>query len=339
VSSEAAGLKLTETGFHSLTSEVADLLVCHAYEPLLVCANAASGQICTWQTDPIDEVAKFSNGIRPGQRVTSIKILNEQTESLLAVGSSDGVVRLWKSFWAEPELLTSWRAISHLSRTETRDVSLSAGLVMDWMPSQGRLLASGDVPYVQVWDAATETRVSRIPSGVQYCVTSICVDKNIGNLAIAGYGNGSVRLFDIRVPVESSLVQHYEQHQHWVCNVHMQRGGRNHVISASRGGDVLWWDPRYPSQPVRTLLAYKLTNDAMNTMVVHDYASLLATATQQQYIKIFNLEGDMLTHHKHYTNYLGDAIGPIRSLAFHPIRPFLAAGSADKLVSIYTPGR
>lgn len=59
------------------------------------------------------------------------------------------------------------------------------------------------------------------------------------------------------------------------------------VISGSRGGDVLWWDARFPGQAVRNLLAYKLKrDDGMTAMVVHNHHAVLATATPNQFIKV-----------------------------------------------------
>ena len=69
-----------------------------------------------------------------------------------------------------------------------------------------------------------------------------------------------------------SHVRRYEQHKSWIVNVNLQRVSQNHVISGSRGGDILWWDPRFPGQAVRNLIAFKLKKgDSMTSMAVHDY--------------------------------------------------------------------
>ncbi len=77
-------------------------------------------------------------------------------------------------------------------------------------------------------------------------------------------------------------------------------------------------------------------------------------------LQIFNLEGEQVAAHKHYTNFLGgelggglfletigsliscplpfsEAIGAIAALTFHPLRPLLASSSFEKVVSIYAP--
>ena len=75
----------------------------------------------------------------------------------------------------------------------------------------------------------------------------------------------------------------------------------------------------------------------MNTMAVHPTASLLATASPNQFVKLFSLDGELLTQHKHYTNFLGDSIGPISALAFHPLLPRLAAVSLENIATVYAP--
>lgn len=75
----------------------------------------------------------------------------------------------------------------------------------------------------------------------------------------------------------------------------------------------------------------------MTAMAVHDHASLLAVASEKECIKVFDLDGELLNHHRHYTNFLGECIGPTSALAFHPFQPRLATCSFEKLVSIYAP--
>ena len=100
----------------------------------------------------------------------------------------------------------------------------------------------------------------------------MCVNTGDSGLLSVGFGNGNVCLFDPRVSPDQALVQKYEQHKSWIVNVNLQRVSQNHVISGSRGGDILWWDPRFPGQAVRNLIAFKLKKgDSMTSMAVHDY--------------------------------------------------------------------
>ena len=332
-------LKLNDTIFHAPTKEVADLVVFHPTEPVIILANKTSGNVFVWNTVELKETCSWNNRNRRESVISSMKLINEHNVPLLAVGSSDGFVKIWADFAGSeprPRLVTGWRAVSKLKETQ----GLRAGLVLDWNQSLGRMYASGDVEYIQIWDAATESRFQKIPTRISSCVTSMCVNTGDSGLLSVGFGNGNVCLFDPRVSPDQALVQKYEQHKSWIVNVNLQRVSQNHVISGSRGGDILWWDPRFPGQAVRNLIAFKLKKgDSMTSMAVHDYASVLATATPQQFIKIFNLDGELLNHQKYYTNFLGEPIGANSCLGFHPFLPRLATGSHEQIVSIYAPGR
>jgi len=329
-------MKLTDSVFHTPTKWVSDFIVFHSYEPFIVLANA-SGALCTWNTVTQTEMASWSNGNKFGSKITSLRLLNAQDDGLVAVGSSDGVVRLWSHYWtAAPLCVSGWRAVSKLR--EARDGGTGAGLVVEWSQRFGYMLASGDVQYIQLWDAQAQARVQKIPTNVPSCVTSmhICPDDN--GPVVAGFGNGSVCLFDPRLPSERAIVQRFEQHKNWVVTAHLQGGNQQHIVSGSKAGDILWWDTRFPGQAVRNLRAFRLKpNDSMRSMVVHNHAGILATATPNQYIKVFDIEGVLVSQMKHHTNFLGEAIGPNSCLAFHPIKPHLAAGSYDKIVSVYGP--
>eukprot|EP00051_Salpingoeca_urceolata_P019295 m.280281 g.280281 ORF g.280281 m.280281 type:complete len:1393 (+) comp19398_c0_seq3:236-4414(+) len=331
-------LRLGETIFHTPIDEVANLTVCHPYEPQLVLANSASGNICVWDYDNMQQPTAFNNKNRRKSWISAMRLINDHTNPLLAVGTSDGAVHLWSDFATNaPTMTTSWRTVPRMR--ESKEGS-SPGLVLDWEQQSGHLYASGAVPFIQIWDAGSEMRVSCIPTDVSSPITSICVDKTSGHSLLAGYGNGNVRLFDVRMPASKATVQHYEQHKDKVINVHLQKGGGKHLLSASRAGEVLWWDPRFAGQSVRSLTAYSMRkDDGMTAFVVHDYAPLLATATPNQFIKIFNMDGELLNHHKHYNDFLGECVGPNSCLGFHPLRPHLVACSTEPLLSIYAPRR
>ena len=164
-------LKLNDTIFHTPTKEVADLVVFHPTEPVLILANKTSGNLFIWNTEGLKETCSWNNRNRRESVISSMKLINEHNVPLLAVGSSDGFVKIWTDFAGSeprPRLVTGWRAVSKLKETQ----GLRAGLVLDWNQSLGRMYASGDVEYIQIWDAATESRFQKIPTRISSCVTS-----------------------------------------------------------------------------------------------------------------------------------------------------------------------
>ena len=316
---------------------MSDHILFHPYEPLLVFGNAKTGNLCTWDTDRMTQAAFWPSGTAHGAQLSSMQLVNEHDVALLATASSDGVVRLWRDFATpEPRLLTGWRAVAKM-----RTSSQPSGLKISWSQRLGTLLAAGDVSYVQLWDAYTQQRrQQKVTTGVESGVTSLCVEPTGSELFVAGFGNGNVCLYDPRLPADRATVQKYVQHTTSVVNVHLQQQRGHLLISGSKGGVILWYDARFPGQAVRNLTAFKLrSDDYMRAMVVHNNAPILAASAPNQYIKIFNLAGEQICSHKHYANFLGEAMGPNRCLGFHPFRPLLASGNDDSIVSIFAPGR
>ena len=53
----------------------------------------------------------------------------------------------------------------------------------------------------------------------------------MGNIVIAGFGDGTVRVYDRREDSRNSCVAHYREHLSWVQNIHLQRGGNRELVS------------------------------------------------------------------------------------------------------------
>ena len=98
-------------------------------------------------------MARFSNGNPSGSRVNEVNFINEDDQALLLTGSSDGVVKIYRDYDSEEdvEVVTAFRLLIDLLPS-----TKNAGLVLDWQQGQGRLLVSGDVKVIRIWNAATE---------------------------------------------------------------------------------------------------------------------------------------------------------------------------------------
>lgn len=71
-------------------------------------------------------------------------------------------------------------------------------------------------------------------------------------------------------------------------------------------------------------------------MAVHNFCPIIATGSHAQFIKLLSLAGEQLGMVRYHEGFLGQRIGPISCLAFHPYKTLLAAGSSDSIVSIYS---
>lgn len=111
-----------------------------------------------------------------------------------------------------------------------------------------------------------------IPARSGSCITSLTSDQVAGNIFVAGFGDGAVRVFDQRLKPTTSMVKVWREHKQWITNVHMQRGGLRELISASRNGEIRLWDLRM-DDPLSTIYA---TKDTLRTLSVHEHAPVFS---------------------------------------------------------------
>lgn len=97
-------------------------------------------------------------------------------------------------------------------------------------------------------------------------------DQVAGNIFVAGFGDGAVRVFDQRLKPTTAMVRVWREHKQWITNVHMQRGGVRELISASRNGEIRLWDLRL-NDPINTIIT---TRDTLRTLSVHEHAPVFS---------------------------------------------------------------
>ena len=103
-------------------------------------------------------------------------------------------------------------------------------------------------------------------------------DQVAGNIFVAGFGDGAVRVFDQRLKPTTSMVKVWREHKQWITNVHMQRGGLRELVSGSRNGEIRLWDLRL-NDPISTTYA---TQDTLRTLSVHEHAPVFSV-----YVSLF----------------------------------------------------
>ena len=84
-------------------------------------------------------------------------------------------------------------------------------------------------------------------------------------------------------------------------------------------------------QSTKTIAAFK---QKMTTLAVHDYAPLIAAGSEDQCLRIFADDSEMLKDIRYHDGFMGRRIGSVASVAFHPHALFVAAGATDSIVSV-----
>ncbi|KAK3196298.1 Target of rapamycin complex 1 subunit kog1 [Lecanicillium sp. MT-2017a] len=304
----------------------------HQYEDHVAVSDDAN-TVTVWDWKKQGKLSKFSNGNPEGSKISDMRFINEDDQALLLTGSSDGVIRVYRNYDTDRdiELATSWRALTHMVPS-----NVNSGMVFDWQQVKGRVLVAGDVRVIRVWYAASETCVMDIPARSGSCVTSLTSDQMTGDIFVAGFGDGAVRVFDTRMRPQESMVRKWkdESDRQWIKDVHMQRGGQRELLSASRNGKVKVWDIRMD----RALRSFQTTHETLRTASTHEHLPVFAVGTSNRSVKVFNLDGEELSRLEPYSSFLQQhRSAPISATAFHPHRPILAcAARGDYHVNLFT---
>ncbi|KAN0068879.1 Raptor N-terminal CASPase like domain containing protein [Elaphomyces granulatus] len=305
----------------SMTNNSQPMKMCfHQFEDHLAVADDRD-TISIWDWHRSARLNRFSNGNPPGSKINEIRYINEDDQALLMTGSSDGILKVYRNYESstEAEIVTAFRALPELIPSNR-----NAGLVFDWQQGQGKALVAGDVKVIRVWNAATEVCTNDISARSGSCITSLTSDQVAGNIFIAGFGDGAVRVFDQRLKPTTAMVKVWREHKQWITNVHMQRGGVRELISGSRNGEIRLWDLRM-NDPINTIHA---TKDTLRTLSVHEHAPVFTMGTNRHEVKTFNVDGTFLSSIEPYTGFLHhNRSSPISSTAFHPHRTLLACAA------------
>ncbi|KAL1865889.1 Target of rapamycin complex 1 subunit kog1 [Diaporthe australafricana] len=312
----------------------------HQFEDHLAVADDAN-TVYVWDWKLQKRKSRFSNGNPEGSKISDIKFINEDDQAFLMTGSSDGVIRMYRNYAPsddeahlknkKPELASSWRALTHMVAS-----NVNSGMVFDWLQVNGTVLVAGDVRMIRVWNASSETCIMDIPARSGSCVTSLTSDQMTGNIFVAGFGDGAVRVFDPRLKPQDAMVRKWkdEPDRQWIRSVHMQRGGQRELVSASRNGKVRLWDIR-KDQPLKV---FQTTKDVLRTASVHEHLPVFSVGTSAHIVKVFNFHGKELSRSEPYSSFLGQNRGsPISATAFHPHRMVMgAAARGDHHINVFS---
>ncbi|XP_039824481.1 regulatory-associated protein of TOR 1-like isoform X1 [Panicum virgatum] len=299
------------------------------FSPIVIAADE-NEQIRVWNYDDALPVNSFQNHKLSDRGLSKLLLINELDESLLLAASSDGNVRIWKNFTQKggQKLVTAFSSVQG-HRAAGRSI------VIDWQQQSGCLYASGDMSSILVWDLDKEQLLSTIQSSGDSAISALSASQvRSGHLA-AGFVDGSVRIFDVRSPDRLIyMARPHAPRTEKVVGIGFQPGFDPYkIVSASQAGDIQFLDVRRAAEPYLTIEAHR---GSLTALAVHRHAPVVASGSAKQMIKVFSLEGEQLTIIRYQPSFMGQRIGSVNCLSFHPYKSLLAAGAGDNaLVSIY----
>ncbi|KAL7248660.1 hypothetical protein ACSBR2_003411 [Camellia fascicularis] len=297
----------------------------------VVIAADATERIRIWDYEDATLLNSFDNHDYPDKGISKLCLVNELDDSLLLVASCDGNVRIWKDYAlkGKQKLVTAFSSIQG-----HRPGVQSVNAIVDWQQQSGYLYASGELSSIMIWDLDKEQLVNSIPSSSECSISVLSASQVHAGQFVAGFVDGSVRLFDIRTPamLVCTTLPHTQRVER-VVGVGFQPGlDLGKIVSASRAGDIQFLDIRRQKDTYLTIDAHR---GSLTALAIHRHAPIIASGSTQQRIKAFNLEGEQLGSIRYYTTFMPQKIGSVSCLTFHPYQVLLAAGAADACVSLY----
>jgi len=295
-----------------------------------------------WDAAQMDKpLNSWQNGSRKSrhssrsQDASSLAVLNEYHDPVLAVGSSDGSVRLWKDMHhsGEQMCVSAFRALSYPARRGSNNF----GLRLLWNQKSQILAAAGCCSeVVRFWDINKEQCANDVQIG-QNNATSICHVPNDPNLTIVGFESGDVCIIDSR---DSGITTH-------INNLHpnsrvVKVAPHQHVLTtASLNGRICFSDPRIIRDKGPASQSFQIPFDRMDVFDAHPYAPLMAAKNCDRdgtFVSVYSTsyyDVKEICSIRYHRGFLGQRIGPVQSLQFNPHGCVLAIGSGE-VISLHS---
>ncbi|OWA52977.1 Regulatory-associated protein of mTOR [Hypsibius exemplaris] len=331
VDTENAGPPRYETQiFINRNLEVPSHVLFDPLEPVIYVADR--NQISVWNYEKSFRVGSFPNSHPRPYRISDMTLINAHDSPFLLVAADDGSVRAWKNSSStekrSEDLVTAWQALPEVLPT-TR----GSGVVFSWEPPTQHLIAAGDAKIIRVWNMTAEQKVIDIPTRLDCSVTTLSSEPTGSNgVFAAGYQDGSVRLYDRRCSAADAQIMVFDGHASAVVSTKMPDHVLHHKLySGSVDGDVKLWDLRLPNS-----VSVIKTVSGMSTMDVHARAEVICCGSVNQTANVYSFLGAQVSSIRHYDGFMGQRIGSVSSVAFHPFKMLLAVACSDTYVSVYT---
>lgn len=249
----------------------------HPYDDMLFVADKDSNvHVYDVQAKSINTSRLSFSASGPSNRksiITSFKLINAQHEPMVLTGTDDRIVRVFKpdlTYYRSNRLVTAFTAFGDSEKKSSSQKE--AGLIIEWDEPNEVLMCAGDTGHIRLWDMSKELYTD-YQTHVNSCVSSLSTSDNY---TVAGFGDGTVKLFDMRRATPVSLAgagasSMIHQHNVFVLKVHIHRASHKLVTSSTRG-DVNVFDLRN----MRTCLKGPINNEMATAVECHPLNELIA---------------------------------------------------------------
>lgn len=265
-------------------------------------------------------------GVAMESDVATLEFVNSHDRTLILAGYEDGCLRIWRppvgEQSTEAQLVTAWQSMADITMNKFQQ---KFGLVMTWQQQSETVVVGGESKHLRYWDACTERKLCDMPTGSDSAV-SVLHSSAYSSFIAAGCRDGSVRLFDKRLPGSEARVRTYRETSGNILAACLRDNGEHLVVGCSQNsvrifdvrhsGSLLHWSTKCESEVLQ--------------MSVHTSADVIACGSNC--ISMYGIDGKALNIIRN--GFIGK-MGNISCLSFHPLKVSLAVGFVDSAVAVY----
>lgn len=322
-------------------------LAFHSFDTHLISSNEAD-VVSVFDWSKRKQLHTFSTGEPKAATITSLRFINEESGGIIVTASANGNVRLFRNYDPaytedEVELVSAFVGLD-----DRLFLKRGAGLVTDWNQQSARMICAGDSRSIKIWNADHEKASVVISTDSESPVTSLTSDPHSSAIFVAGFGDGSIRVYDKRQRPDDAVVRTYRDHTHWVQNVRWRRGGDKQLMSASVDGEIRLWDIRGDGPSFQP---WNFVREGLAAFDVHDHADVFAASSalgsnnyKFQTITVHSMPPSNRPLSRHHVAGLNHPpskslpsayIMSSTSLVFHPHEMLYGVGGADGTIRVF----
>eukprot|EP00798_Chlamydomonas_sp_ICE-L_P024029 gene24029-9606_t len=298
----------------------------------------------TYSPPPPGSSVNDYQGVLPAH-ITFLRQLNETSGPILLCGSSDGAVRVWRSYTmpGSQRMATALQAVTiHLPPAHGHPTAF------EWSPLRSHLFAAGGShpEMIYCWDLQYEMCSNMIPmSALAGGALAPSAEKMVlgqvdPNQLCVSCSDSTLRIFDLRNARSPTAVMQPFKHSGKCTGVVFEPAQRTGaVVAASDKGELSFMDIRMagtglsplsskdalPSYITKTVEA----SGGVSAMVAHINAPLIATIMTTNVVKVWTDQGEKVGSIRNPSSSSAHTKGPVTCMTFHPYQLLLAAGGGD----------
>ena len=314
-------------------------------------AGDDGGCVNVWDYSNSTRVNKINTGLT---KVNMLSLVNETDGALLLTGCDDGAVKIWRDYGEidKHSLVTAWNTLpsqplvsdaigsvplSYYKPSTHYKIHEFTKAKIVWQQLTGCMYATGNAinPLLRVWDVSSE--LCRETLNLQSQGTCLTAE---GALLMAGTADGAILSYDLRAPAR--LLSAMQTHTEPLVSILLQPGGvDNLLITGCSNGHMKFYDLRNTSKPFLSAEVAKQSPStnrppALTALVGHSCVGVIASGSSERAIKLWDLQGRNFATISYTNSFLGQRIGSVTALAFHPNSLYLAAGSNTSQATVYS---